>query len=65
MTTLTVKGMTCGHCKKAVEDALRNVAGVETVTVDLETGRAVVAGSAEPSTLVSAVEEEGYGASVQ
>ena len=65
MTTLAITGMTCGHCEKAVEEALSNVQGVESVAVDLEAGRAVVVGSADESDLVSAVEEEGYGASLQ
>ena len=65
MTTLAITGMTCGHCEKAVEEALSSVQGVESVAVDLEAGRAVVVGSADESALVSAVEEEGYGASLQ
>lgn len=65
MTTLAITGMTCGHCEKAVEEALSSVQGVESVAVDLEAGRAVVVGSADESDLVSAVEEEGYGASLQ
>jgi copper chaperone len=34
--TLKVAGMSCNHCKKAVEDALRMLNGVEDVQVDLD-----------------------------
>ena len=60
---LNVTGMTCSHCKAAVENALKNVAGVNLVQVDLASGKASVEG-AQVSTdaLIAAVIEEGYGA---
>ena len=42
--TYSVPGMSCGHCKAAVEHELGRVAGVEAVDVDLETKLVVVAG---------------------
>lgn len=33
--TLKVAGMSCNHCKKVVEDALRMLNGVQDVQVDL------------------------------
>ena len=36
--TLQVAGMSCGHCVKAVEGAVGELAGVEKVTVDLKNG---------------------------
>lgn len=63
MTTLTVTGMTCGHCQKAVTEALESVEGVTKVDVNLESGMAKVEGSSHTSALISAVEEEGYSAS--
>lgn len=59
MTDLTIEGMTCGHCKKAVEDALRSVEGVTSVEVDLEAGRARVEGG-DVGRMIAAVSEEGY-----
>ena len=59
MTELTVQGMTCGHCKKAVEEALASVDGVTSVEVDLDAGRAKVEGGALDA-MVAAVAEEGY-----
>ncbi|MFY7869283.1 MAG: cation transporter, partial [Exiguobacterium sp.] len=35
-TTLTVEGMTCNHCKAAVEGALNELNGVESATVSLQ-----------------------------
>jgi copper chaperone len=62
MTELTIQGMTCGHCKKAVEEALASVDGVTKVEVDLDAGRATVEGG-DPDAMIAAVVEEGYAAS--
>ena len=62
--TLTVTGMTCDHCVHAVTKALQAVAGVDKVSVSLDTGRARVDGKASPEALIRAVEEEGYKAQV-
>ena len=61
-STWTVTGMTCGHCVASVTEELQEVAGVEDVTVTLETGEVVVT-SAEPLTreaVEAAVGEAGY-----
>lgn len=42
-TVLKIEGMSCGHCKKSVEDALRALAGVQSVDVELANGTATVA----------------------
>ncbi|MDQ3459904.1 MAG: heavy-metal-associated domain-containing protein [Deinococcota bacterium] len=63
-TELNVTGMTCGHCRSAVQRALTEVEGVDTATVDLEAGVARVEGDAKPEALVAAVQKEGYGATV-
>ncbi|MGB9986253.1 CopZ family metallochaperone [Salarchaeum japonicum] len=63
MTTLTVSGMTCGHCEQKVEDALSGVDGVTSVHVDRELGTATVEGDANADVLVQAVEDAGYDAS--
>ena len=61
-TALTVTGMTCATCVRVVTNALSRVPGVESAEVDLETGRAVVAGAAHPEALVATVEKAGYDA---
>ncbi len=37
-TTYTIDGMTCGNCKKSVEDALRTIDTLSAVSVSLENG---------------------------
>ncbi|MYL48884.1 copper ion binding protein [Halobacillus litoralis] len=61
-TTLKVEGMTCGHCKSAVEGALKEVDGVNGVDVDLETGNVKVSHSETVNKVEmrEAVEEQGY-----
>lgn len=63
MTTLSVSGMTCGHCEQKVEDALSGVEGVTSASADRELGTATVEGDADTDTLVQAVEDAGYDAS--
>jgi len=64
-TTLKVSGMTCNHCVMAVTKALGKVPGVESADVSLEKAQAVVKGSADAQTLIAAVKEEGYEATLQ
>ena len=60
---LNVSGMTCGHCKSAVESALKSVSGVSAVSVDLAAGKASVTGEhVSLEALVAAVADEGYSA---
>lgn len=57
---LKVEGMSCGHCKAAVEKALNVLSGVETVSVNLEQKEVVVTGSAPREEVANAIEEAGY-----
>lgn len=62
-TTLKVSGMTCGHCVKAVKEALEGVEGVRSADVDLQAQRARVEydeGRTSTRDLVGAVMDEGY-----
>ncbi len=59
-TIITVEGMSCGHCEQTVEEALEEVSGVTSVTVDRESEQASVDGEAEITALVEAVEDAGY-----
>jgi copper ion binding protein len=61
-TTYTVTGMTCGHCVQAVTDEVSSLEGVNSVTVELESG-AVMVVSSEPlaeDAVAAAVDEAGY-----
>lgn len=60
MIELVVEGMSCEHCRAAVESALAKVAGVESVSVSLEEGKAKVEGRPAVDELLAAIEEEGY-----
>ena len=59
--TYTVPDMSCGHCERAVHSELEEVAGVESVFVDLETKLVTVRGSRlDDAALRAAIEEAGY-----
>jgi copper chaperone CopZ len=62
VTTIGVRGMTCGNCVKHVEQALRGVAGVQAVQVDLKGGTARVthAPGVSIDAMVAAIDEAGY-----
>lgn len=62
MVKFKVSGMSCGHCKAAVEGALKDVPGVTDVDISLEQGFAVVRGSNAVERLLKAIEEAGYDA---
>jgi copper chaperone CopZ len=62
---LWVTGMTCGHCRAKVEQALKGVRGVYTAIVDLQDGEAEVDFDDDTVTgqqLIAAIERAGYGA---
>jgi copper chaperone len=53
--------MHCGHCKKAVGEELEQIAGVDSVDVDLETKLVIVRGEGLDDTqLRAAIAEAGY-----
>ena len=65
VTTISVSGMTCGHCVSAVSEELESLAGVEGVTVDLNAGgistvTITSSGELPPSDIGEAVAEAGY-----
>ena len=64
MISLKIEGMTCNHCVMAVKNALESVPGTSNVKVDLEKGLATLESGANTADLISAVEEEGYKASL-
>lgn len=57
-----VTGMTCGHCAAAVKDEVGEIAAVESVEVDLESGLLAVESAVGVSEeqIRAAVEEAGY-----
>ena len=61
-TTITVDGMTCGHCVNAVQTEVGKLDGVTDVSVDLASGQVTIVASEAPdaAALREAVEEAGY-----
>lgn len=61
-TTVTVTGMTCGHCVAAVTEEVSALTGVTGVAVDLDSGRVDIDTEApiDPAALAAAVDEAGY-----
>jgi len=59
---INIEGMSCGHCVKHVEEALKEVAGVSGVQVDLQGKKAIVeiSDTVTDEQLKAAVEEVGY-----
>jgi copper chaperone len=61
--TLKVEGMSCGHCKAAVEKALKGIAGVQGAEVDLDAKVVKVSYDADKtgkSDLTKAITDAGY-----
>ena len=60
--TIFIEGMSCGHCSKRVEEALKSVNGVKTVTVFLEDKKAevVLKNDIANDTLKAAIEDIGF-----
>ena len=59
--TYTVRGMSCGHCKSAVEEEVGRVPGVDSVRADLDTKLVVVRGEGlDDRALRVAIDEAGY-----
>lgn len=62
---LNVQGMTCGSCVKHVTKAIESLGGVESVHVDLQSGRVQVSRATNQSDdLIHALDEEGYPSSL-
>ncbi|MEN1835909.1 heavy metal translocating P-type ATPase [Pseudomonas lijiangensis] len=63
---LPITGMTCASCAGRVERALAKVSGVTSVTVNLASERAHVqtGNGTDPQTLIDAVSQAGYGATL-
>lgn len=58
--TFNVQGMTCGHCERAVTQAVRSVDADAQITIDLTTGRVQVQSDQPRETIAAAIVEEGY-----
>ena len=65
MEKYTITGMSCAACQARVEKAVSKVEGVDSCSVSLLTNSMGVEGSADPSAIIKAVEDAGYGAAIK
>jgi copper chaperone len=60
--TVTVAGMSCGHCASSVRGEVGQIPGVTAVEVDVTSGTVVIdsQGPVDEAAVKTAVEEAGY-----
>ena len=58
--TLSVDGMACGSCEEAVENAVADLDGVESVAADNTTDTVEIEGDVDGDAAADAIEEAGY-----
>lgn len=61
-TTVTVTGMSCGHCATSVREEITDIPGVRAVDVDLASGSVTIDSDSvlEAAAIKTAVEDAGY-----
>jgi len=61
-TTVTVTGMSCGHCATSVREEITEIPGVRAVDVDLASGAVTIDSDTvvETAAIKTAVEDAGY-----
>ena len=60
MQVFNVQGMTCGHCVRAVTQAIQNEDASADVQVDLAKGEVAVKSQLPAEQIVDLIAEEGY-----
>lgn len=60
MQVFSVEGMTCGHCVRAVTQAVQSQEADAEVTVDLATKQVRVQSLLEREAIAQLIKEEGY-----
>ncbi|MDB6050634.1 MAG: copper resistance protein CopZ [Pseudomonas sp.] len=65
MHTFNVQGMTCGHCVRAITQAVQHGDPAADVQVDLATGIVQVQSALAADTLSALITAEGYGVTLQ
>ena len=58
--TFVVQGMTCGHCERAVTQAVKSVDPAAEVKIDRSAGKVEVQTSQPREQIAHAIAEEGY-----
>lgn len=59
-----VTGMTCGHCETSVREEVSQLAGIDDIQVNAQSGKLVVtaSGPIDDQAVLAAVDEAGYSA---
>ena len=55
-----VTGMTCGHCERAVQNAIQDLDAQAQVTIDRPNGQVTIMSEQPREALPEAIREEGY-----
>lgn len=63
MQTFNVQGMSCGHCVKAITQAVKSKDPAADVQIDLGAKTVQVQSSLPADAVLAAIQEEGYEAS--
>lgn len=58
--TFNVQGMTCGHCERAVTQAVKTLDPQAEVKIDRAAGKVEVTSDQPREALIAAITEEGY-----
>jgi len=60
LQTFNVQGMTCGHCERAVQTAVKTLDPQAEVTIDRAQNRVEVLTEQPRETVAAAIRDEGY-----
>jgi copper chaperone len=58
--TYSVPGISCGHCKAAIEAEVGALAGISTVDVNVDSRSVLVIGDVSDDEVRAAIDEAGY-----
>jgi len=58
--TFNVQGMTCGHCERAVTQAVKTLDPQAEINIDRATGKVEVKSDQPREALIAAITEQGY-----
>ena len=58
--TYSVPGISCEHCKQAIEGEVLQLQGVASVVVDVQTRTVTVTGELDQQAIVAAIDAAGY-----
>jgi len=61
---IKIEGMSCHHCKMAVEKALARIKGITSYTVNLDQGDAMIEGNPDPEFIIAEINKLGYRATL-